>query len=324
MMQTLTQMWLVSLLSFDSGNLAKHPVWIANSIDSFLVSFPFLLAITDAGNANFINGFVFALYSIQSIAVLKTSDMHGRYYGLRFALPFISGSACYLVSLFTNTEWPEQLLSVFGLMGTANLAFVVSLAAGDFGVHVNRYIRDGLRSMSEEPWMRGAVKFMLVTVSVYLILVAAFFQTGNQVCLLLMAGIVLLSILGGEKVQGSIVSAALALYSLIAISELLFSISLVAIATACYNNFILNSEKEEFRLMHLDIPLLDDPHKTIALTKSETDNSRFRFICNNLILSAVFSMGTFFDPQLFLYVSLTVYGWVLVAPLVLKDRDFHR
>ena len=311
--------WVGSMMSFDAGNLRKYPIWITNFSDSFLVSFPFLLAATNAVSKNFIDGYVTALYLIQAIAVLRTSDMHGRFYGLRFALPLIAGAALYVFSLYRNTDWPPQLLFIFGLMGTTNLGFVVSLCTGDCGMYINRYTIDGLRTMSEERWIAGTVKLMLIALSSYLILVAGFSQSNSLLLVGLMASIVFLSILSSNNQRGSIVSAALVLYVLSLISQSVFSVPVVAVAAVGYNNFILNSETH---IMDLDIPLLDDPNKFFRLTKSQIDNSRFRFMCNNLLLSAIFSLDSFFDPVLFLHVSLVVYLWILVAPHVLRHRYF--
>lgn len=311
--------WVGSMMSLDAGNLRKYPMWITNFSDSFLISVPFLLAATHALSKSFINGYVTALYMIQTVAVLRTSDMHGRFYGLRFALPLISGSALNVFALYRNSDWPPQLLFIFGLMGTTNLAFVVSLCTGDCGMYINRFTINGLQTMSEERWIAGTVKLMLIAMSSYLILVAGLTQSKSLFVVGLMASIVFLSILSSNNQRGSIVSAALVLYVLSLISQSVLSVPVVAVAAAGYNNFILNSESH---MTELDIPLLDDPNKFFRLTKSQIENSRFRFMCNNLLLSAIFSLDSFFEPVLFLHVSLVVYLWILLAPYVLRDRNF--
>jgi len=317
---------LLSQKMISFGNLRNKPVWITNLADTLLVSIPFLLASYTAVRVHFLNGFVSGLYLVQLAAVVRTSDMHARFYAIRFFFPVLSGLALYVFSLEYSADWSPQLLYLFSLMGTANLAFVISLALGDAGIHLNRYVRTRLNSMAEEPWITGALQLMLVAVSGYMIVFAALVESKNYFHLFLTFLIVLVSIIHTEKQRGTILSAALAVYSLASVSECLFSVSTVTVIATAYNNFILNSDQPEVRrLMHMDIPLLDEEDsegKVFALSKRDAENSRFRFVCNNLLLSAVFSLDSFFEPTLFLHVSLVVSLWLLLAPIILRDRDF--
>lgn len=318
---------LSSLLSQESGDFRHTGKWVSPSADSVLILAPFLLAVwTEVRSENvgrFLDGYVITLFTIQALVATFPDDMHKRYYGVRFALPILFGSLYAVVSwYYALAELTDSAVWIMSFSGSVGLGLVFAVCLSDIGFALNKTLRNKLDSIMDEQHLRVTVKVMIAAVS----LLPLFFGVRQEMLcgymhVLLILGIIALSIIASKHQKGSIVSAALCVYSIVAVHVMILPMEVAVVFTVLYNSFALNRSRKDTEMLP-DLPLLDDAAIPAPMSSEETVNIRFKYFCHNLILICFFSRGDGFRNEPFFLSSTLACGWILVAPLVLTQRYF--
>lgn len=318
---------LSSLLSQESGDFRHTGKWASPSADSVLMLAPFLVALWTADSspsaARFLDGYVITLFTIQSLVMVFPQDMHKRYYGIRFGLPILFGVIYAAVSWYYGLEeLTDSAFWILSFSGSIGLGLVFAVCLSDLGFSLNTTLRDKLDSIMDEQNLRVTVKVMMAAVS----LLPLFFGVRQELLfgymhVLLILAIIALSIIASSQQKGSIVSAALCVYSIVAVHVGILPMESAVVFAVLYNSFALNRSRKDTEMLP-DLPLLDDAAIPAPMSSEETVNIRFKYFCHNLILLSFFSREDGFRYEPFFLSSTLACAWTLVAPLVLTHRYF--
>jgi len=247
--------------------------------------------------------------------------MDKRYYGIRFCVPIFFGIIYVIASLYYPTDPSAGLVWYSSLAGCSGIAFVTAVCVSDLGLRANGVVREKLESLGDELWIKQIVKLMLVAVCLLPIFFAlkSEFEFGiiNE---LLLVGIIGLSIASSALQRGSILSAALTGYSIVAIHLGIAPVEFAVIFSAFYNTIWLNRSRKDFEMLP-DLPLLDEAAVPSPMPPEELANVRFKYLCNNLVLVSFFADLSVHGESFFLVAALSAI-WILAAPIILTHRYF--
>ena len=312
---------LTALLSPKAGDFTSGPQWIPDSIDCCLILIPFILLYFGMSSAA-LNWAVLSLITLNLLVVIFTENLHNRFYGIRIAVPITVGLVAGIASQYYSVDLSDTVSQTLALVGSATLGFIVTICVSDVGILANLTLRTKLSKINDERIIRLAIQLMLVAVSVYLILFSVVTEMDHWFYVTLIFVTVILSVVKSDHQRGSIVSAALTVYLVTAVAASILPIQLAVVLTTVYNALFLNNAVNDHELLP-SLPLLDDGEQLHRMTPEQTSNVRFKFSAYNMILLAFFSTGAdMFEADLFLQISLVTSAWVLVAPLVLRNRQF--
>jgi hypothetical protein len=316
---------LSGLMNPSSGDFRSSHRQIPPTIDYFLAVAPFILSFIypDIPSVNrFLTGYVISLIMVQSMVVAAPQEMNKRYYGIRIAVPTVFGLVYMLVSIYYPTEIGRSMEFCLSLFGTAGLAFVTAVSVSDLGFGVNGSIRHHLEGLGNEMYMRQTVKIMIIAVCMLPIFFAlrAEFPFGYMHTDLLL-GVIILSIVSFPYQRGSIVSAALTVYTLAAIHIGILPLEAAIIFSLFYNTYILNRSKRDTEMLP-DLPLLDDTALPSPLSLEERSNVRFKYFASNMVLLSFFTLPHRDMAEIFFLVATLTSLWILIAPIILTNRYF--
>jgi hypothetical protein len=315
---------LTSLLSPNTGDFRSGHQHLCPILDSSLVLFPFILSLLYPSSPHvirFLDGFVISLFVIQGLVIAFPQEMYKRYYGIRFSIPLVFGIIYVALSVYYPTDPSPASAWYASLVGSVGLAFVTLICVSDIGFSVNALIRSQLESISDEVWMKRTMMIMLGAVS----LLPIFFALRSELPFgymheVLLVGIIVLSISASRVQRGSIVSAAITVYSITCLHIGVLPMEIAVVFATLYNSFILNRSRKDTEMLP-DLPLLDDSAIPSPMSESEFSNVRFKYVANNLVLASFFSQLDVHFESFFLVASITAM-WILAAPHFLTNRHF--
>ena len=315
---------LGGLLSPSAGDFRSSHRMLAPSLDLVLMLSPFLVSWWIPSNpslSHFLVGYVVSLIGIQSLLIFFPNDMDKRYYGIRAVVPIMFG-ILYLGTLwYYPTDPGPALVWYSSLAGSMGIAFVTAVCVSDLGFRANRSVRDKLNGLGDELWIKPTVRIMLGAVCLLPLFFAikSEFEFGYMHEIFLV-GILVLSITASGAQRGSILSAALTSYSIVAIHKGIAPVESAVIFATVYNTFLLNKSRKDTEMLP-DLPLLDDAAIASPMSSEEASNVRFKYLCNNLIMASFFTDLSVHAETFFLVTTMTAL-WILAAPLILAHRYF--
>ena len=311
---------LTTLMSPTAGDFSNAPQWIPDTVDSVLVLTPFALRMCGIESPA-LAWYVLTLVVLNLLIVGFPERLAKRYYGIRLALPMSVAAVTAALGTYYFVDLNQRIVEILALVGSATFGFALAACMSDVGLLANVSLRNRLASIQDERFIRLAIQLMLVSVSVLLIAFSIMEESDRWSFAALIGLIVLLSVVKSEHQRGSVVSAAITVYIVTATATGIVPVELAVSLAVLHNAFFLHKSQSDHDSLP-SLPLLDDEVHSPLLSQEQATNVRFKFSTFNMLLLAFFARGDLFEADLFFLISLITSAWVLIAPLLLQNRQF--
>ena len=306
------------------GDLSEYPNTITNGLDALLTIVPIISYLFFSTSVVIFQNLVLGSL-LANFFIFISGKGDKKLYGARFLLPIalgLMGEEFNLLSLPIIPPW--LCYTCIGSLG-----IVATLCLVDFGHQINFFVRLSFDYLYSYYVVLVLYQIALVILSGTVLWYSIGAVGGDCKYFFVVAGVTILAVWDFSVYnapRGSIMSVAILMGGLALVLKIPVSFPLIMVSL--YNNFFLHRESRDDKLSAT--PLLTTIDRE-ASNKSSTGEIRSKFFLNSLInisQSLVICdgwndfSGDQNSPLLFLTVSLLLYVWTILAPIVFTGRVF--
>jgi hypothetical protein len=300
------------------GDFSESSNWFTNTLDTILTILPMIVMVVSSVLHHPV------VPSFTSFYLTGTLVTHlclfgirepRKMYGARFLVPIGIGFFGFWISFPESPKW-------LFVTSTISSASISTVCLSDLGFRLNQQVRQSFDSVYATYWLLISYQVVLAIVSGTIIFLAI--NALNDWLYFVIAPIItVLAVWDYEtpsnSQRGSIMSVAIFFAGIVLVLQSTIPFPIVIVLLSVYNNFVLH---DSFYMASRD------QNETLLTPKEShppSNDNLSRHSFNSLLCLAQYVSGPVTwasSPLIFLVTSLSLYVWIIVAPVVLTSRTF--